>query len=411
MLRPRFEPFTIAVSDLVLADLHDRLANTRWPSEVNDADWDYGTNLAYLQGLCEDWRDEFDWRVQERKLNDFPQFITEIDGQRLHFVHLRGRGPDPLPIVLTHGWPSSFFEFTKLARKLADPTLDGGSLIDSFDVVVPSLPGFGFSGVPVRRLAAARVPDLWVKLMRGLGYERFAAHGGDLGGGVTARLGQYHQESIVGIHVTSIYGSVDGGPPPTTAESQFLLEQQRWDREEGAYAEIQATRPQTLCYGMTDSPVGLAGWLIEKYRAWSDCDGNIESVFTKDELLTSLTIYWATNTISSSFRPYWDARNNPNREPWISIKVPSAIAVFPGDLERPPREFAERWYDVRHWTEMPRGGHFAAFEQPELICSPLIFVSRSATFAEQTRETRRRAHQRSGGVVRRRGSVGCSAAP
>jgi pimeloyl-ACP methyl ester carboxylesterase len=375
------EPFAIDVPERVLEDLHERLARTRWPSEVEHAGWDYGTDLAYLQELCAYWRDEFDWRAQERKLNQLPQFTTEIDGQLLHFVHLRGRGPEPLPIVLTHGWPSSFFEFTKLAPKLADEDLDGSS----FDVVIPSLPGFGFSAIPGHRFASATVPGLWVELMRRLGYERFAAHGGDLGGGITARLAQFHRDSVVGIHVTSVYGDI-GGEPPSAAERAYLLEQERWEREEGAYGAVQSTRPQSLSYGLTDSPAGLAGWLIEKHRSWSDCGGDLESVFTKDELLTNLTIYWATNTIGSSLRPYWDSLNNPQRAPWIPVEAPSAIAVFPGDLDRPPREFAERWYDVRRWTEMPRGGHFAALEQPGLLADDIRAFFRGLR-AESSRNT------------------------
>jgi pimeloyl-ACP methyl ester carboxylesterase len=365
------DPFVIDVPDAILEDLHHRLDRVRWPSEVSGSAWDYGTNLAYLRELCAYWREEFDWREQERKLNALPQFTTTIDGQLLHFVHLRGRGANPLPIVATHGWPSSFYEFSKLAPALADPGLDGASESDAFDVVVPSLPGFGFSGVPSKRFVAPTVPALWVKLMRGLGYERFAAHGGDIGGGVTARLGQYHAESLVGIHVTNVYGDVLPDPPPTPAERRYILDQQRWDRDEGAYSDIQATRPQSLSYGLADSPVGLAGWIIEKYRSWSDCGGDLESVFSKDELLTNLTIYWATNTIASSVRPYWDSRHNPSPPDWTRVEVPTAVAVFPGDLEQPPREFAERWYAVRRWTEMPRGGHFSAFEQPQLLAEDI----------------------------------------
>jgi pimeloyl-ACP methyl ester carboxylesterase len=365
-------PFRIDVPDDTLADLRDRLARTRWPGEVDGAGWDYGTNLAYLRELCDWWRDGFDWRAQERALNQLPQFRATVDGLGIHLVHVRGRGPSPFPLLITHGWPSSFVEFRKLVPLLADPAGHGGSQADAFDLVIPSLPGFGFSDAPRARYAYRRVPELWVRLMRGLGYERFGAHGGDLGGGVTARLGQRHPDAVAGIHVTNVYGSIGAGdPPPTPAERAYLERQRQWDREEGAYGEIQATRPQTLAYGLHDSPAGLAAWIVEKFRAWSDCDGDLERVISKDELLTNLTVYWATGTIASSFLPYWDTRNDPDPRPWLPIGVPCGIAIFPRDLDRPPREFAERSYNVRRWTEMPRGGHFAALEQPELLAADI----------------------------------------
>jgi pimeloyl-ACP methyl ester carboxylesterase len=365
-------PFTIDVPDDTLADLKRRLAHTRWPDEVSGAGWDYGTNLAYLRELCAYWREGFDWRAQERALNQLPQFRATVDGLGIHLVHVRGRGPDPFPLLITHGWPSSFIEFRKLIPLLADPAAHGGSQTDAFDLVIPSLPGFGFSDTPRVRYAYRRVPELWVQLMRGLGYERFGAHGGDLGGGVAARLAQRHPDAVAGIHVTNVYASIGAGdPPPTPAERAYLEQQRRWDREEGAYGEIQATRPQTLAYGLNDSPAGLAAWIVEKYRAWSDCDGDLERVVGKDELLTNLTVYWATGTISSSFQPYWDTRNDPDPRPWLPIGVPCGIAIFPEDLDTPPREFAERSYNVRRWTRMPRGGHFAALEQPQLLAADI----------------------------------------
>jgi len=277
-----------------------------------------------------------------------------------------------MPLVLTHGWPSSFFELTKLIPLLTDPAANGGDPADAFDVVVPSMPGFGFSDRPTERFASARVPNTWVELMRRLGYARFGAHGGDLGGGVTARLGQFFPEALIGIHVTNVYGSIaEEDPPPTEAERCYLEQQRGWERDEGAYEALQQTRPQTLSYGLNDSPAGLAAWIIEKYRAWSDSDGDVESVFSKDDLLTNLTIYWVTETIGSSFRPYWDFRNYPDPIPWVPITVPCGIAVFPRDLGRPPREFAERSYNVHQWTEMPRGGHFAALEEPELLAQDI----------------------------------------
>jgi pimeloyl-ACP methyl ester carboxylesterase len=365
-------PYSIRIPEEVLVDLRQRLARTRWPDEVEDVGWKQGTNLAYLQELCAYWCEEFDWREQERKLNELPHFMTEIDGLGVHFVHVRGRGPEPFPLVITHGWPSSFFEIVKLIPLLTDPAAHGAESADAFDVVVPSMPGYGFSERPRQQFASARVPELWVELMRELGYPRFGAHGGDIGGGVAARLGQRHPATVAGIHVTNVYGSIkEGNRPPSEAERRYLARQARWELEEGAYGELQATRPQTLAFALNDSPVGLAAWIIEKYRAWSDCGGDLEQVFTKDELLTNITIYWATQTAGSSLRPYWDARNNPDRPSWTRVCVPCGIAVFPKDLDVPPREFAERSYDVRHWTEMPRGGHFAAFEQPDLLAADI----------------------------------------
>lgn len=369
---PLVQPFSIQIAERTLDDLRGRLRATRWPDEVPDSGWDYGTNLGYLKELVAYWGDVFDWREQERRLNELPQFRTDIDGSQIHFIHVRGNGPAPFPLVLTHGWPSSFFELTKLLPLLADPAAHGGDPGDAFDVVVPSMPGFGFSSRPTERFVSARVADLWAQLMKRLGYERFGAHGGDIGGGVTARIGQFHPEVVAGIHVTNVYGSIGpDDPPPTAAERRHLEQQARWERDEGAYGELQATRPQTLAYGLNDSPAGLAAWIVEKYRAWSDSDGDVERAFSKDDLLTNITIYWATETIGSSFRPYWDSRNNPNSRPWIPITVPCGIAVFPRDLDHPPREFAERSYNVRRWTEMPRGGHFAALEEPQLLAEDI----------------------------------------
>jgi pimeloyl-ACP methyl ester carboxylesterase len=364
--------FSIQVPDTTIADLHERLERTLWPHEVGGRGWDYGVNASYLKSLIDYWRRDFDWRAQEARLNQLPQFKTEIDGQDIHFVHVQARNPKALPLVLTHGWPSTFFEMSKLIPRLTDPGAQGGDPADAFDVVVPSMPGYGFSSRPTAPFVSAQVPSVWAKLMVRLGYTRFGAHGGDIGGGVTARLGQYHAASVVGIHVTNVYGSIGiGDSPPSAAERAYVLQQEEWERDEGAYEHLQKTRPQTLAYGLNDSPVGLAAWIVEKYRAWSDCGGDIERTFTRDEILTNLMIYWATRTIASSFAPYWDSRHNPDPLPWAPITVPCGIAIFPKDLGRPPREFAERSYNVRRWTEMPRGGHFAAWEEPDLLANDI----------------------------------------
>jgi pimeloyl-ACP methyl ester carboxylesterase len=317
------KPFQVNVDDVVLEDLMERLARTRWPDEVLSAGWDYGTNLVYLQELVEYWRTAFDWKKQERLINALPQYQAEIDGLNIHFVYLKGVGPSPLPLIITHGWPSSFVEMYPIIEPLADPARHGGDPADAFDVIVPSLPGFGFSGRPVQR-GPAHADRLWRKLMTEvLGYKRFVAYGGDVGARVTSALGRFHGDVVSGIHI----GSVDlEWPEPlpadtdlTPAERDYLVRARRWEREEGAYGEMQATRPQTLAYGLNDSPVGLAAWIVEKFRAWSDCGGDIESCFTKDELLTNITIYWLTQTIGSSMRRYFEARHNPRCHcAWVS---------------------------------------------------------------------------------------------
>jgi pimeloyl-ACP methyl ester carboxylesterase len=361
-------PFTIDVDETILVDLRSRLAATRWTDEVVAAGWDYGTSLGYLKDLCAYWLEEFDWRAQEAKLNAFDHYLGEVDGQQLHFIHARSTRSDALPLVATHGWPSTFFELLNLVPRLTDGV--GGE--PTFNLVIPSMPGYGFSAPPRDRYVSARVPELWRALMEGLGYSTFYAHGGDIGGGVTARLGQRHADAVLGIHVTNVYGSIgDDDPPPTESEHRYLAKQAQWLSEDWAYGVIQGHRPQTLGYGLNDSPAGLAAWIVEKYRAWSDCGGNLESVFGKDELLTNITLYWVTETISSSFRPYWDANHNPDPFPWVPIDVPTAVATFPADIAHPPREFAERSYNVQQWTEMPAGGHFAALEQPDLLASDI----------------------------------------
>lgn len=362
------QPFEIAIPGEQLDDLQRRLESARWPDEVESPDWDYGTPVAYLKELCRYWREQFDWRAAERRLNELDHYTTTIDDQLVHFVYAKAERDDAIPLIATHGWPSTFFELLKLIPRLTAASDDG----PVFDLVIPSIPGYGFSGHPRERYLSARVPEIWRKLMNGLGYERFAAHGGDIGGGITARLGARHSDAVAAIHVTNIYGSIEvGAPPPSEAEKRYLTEQQEWLKDGWAYGIIQGSRPQTLGYGLNDSPVGLAAWIIEKYRAWSDCGGDVESVFSKDELLTNISIYWFTQTITSSFRPYFDTTHNPSPPPWLPIPVPTAVAVFPADIARPPREFAERSYNVVQWTEMPRGGHFAALEQPDLLAADI----------------------------------------
>ena len=371
-------PFEVRVDDEVLDDLRQRLDSTRWPDEIPGSGWDYGSNLDYLMELVEYWRTGFDWRVQEKLLNSYNHFKTEVDGLDVHFLREDGKGPNPMPLVITHGWPSCFFEMYKIVPLLSDPGSHGGDPADAFDVIAPSLPGFGFSDLSTQRgMEIQRVADMWAKLMTAnLGYSRFAAQGGDIGAGVTSRLGYSHPESMVGIHLTSITRPTpylgQGSRELTEAEQALIDQRERWQQDEGGYTHIQGTKPQTLSYGLNDSPAGLAAWIVEKYRTWSDCGGNVEARFTKDELLTIVTIYWVTQTISSSTRMYYENQ----RKLWVMgrdelVRVPSGMALFPQEISRPPREWAERSYNVCRWTEMPRGGHFAALEEPELLAEDI----------------------------------------
>ncbi|GHO79006.1 multidrug MFS transporter [Ktedonobacter sp. SOSP1-85] len=370
------QTFKIAIPQAVLDDLQERLARTRWPDEVEGAGWDYGTNLAYLKELVDYWRNEYDWRAHEAKLNSFAQFRTEIDGLGIHFIHERGKGPNPIPLLLTHGWPDSFYRFHKIIPLLTDPASHGGDPADAFDVIVPSLPGFGFSDRPRKSgMTKAQTAELWASLMKSvLGYNQYMAAGGDFGSGITQTLALAHPEAVAGIHVTDLgfYNLHTDQQELTPAEKQYLGAQQGWFFREGAYGMIQGTKPQTLAYGLNDSPVGLAGWIVEKFRAWSDCDGNVEHSFSKDELLTNIMIYWVTQTINSSFAYYRDM-NTPALQPGQHIEVPAAFARFPRDIPgvNPPRELAERHLRIQHWTQMPRGGHFAALEEPELLAEDL----------------------------------------
>jgi microsomal epoxide hydrolase len=370
----RIEPFAIRVPDAVLDDLRERLARTRWPDQIPGSGWDYGTDLAYLKELCAYWRDGFDWRAQEARLNRFDHFRTEIDGQPLHFVHQRSRAPDALPLVITHGWPGSIAEFTKIVGPLSDPAAHGGDPRDAFHVVCPSIPGYGFSG-PTRTPGwdIERVAKALAALMARLGYARYGAQGGDWGAVATTYLGILDPAHVAGIHLNMVIA----GPPPgeadpmqgvTPEERQALAAMGEFQKHETGYQQIQGTRPQTLGYGLNDSPAGLAAWIVEKFRAWSDCGGDVESRFTKDELLTNLTIYWATQTINSSIRLYcetirggrWGFTNS-------RVAVPTGCAIFPKEVMRPPRRWAEAQYDVRRWTPMRAGGHFAALEEPEAL--------------------------------------------
>lgn len=375
------QPFTITVPQATLDDLHGRLARTRWPDRVEGAGWEYGTNLDYLKELTDYWQHTFDWRAQEARLNQFAQFKTNIDGHSIHFIYERGKGPNPLPIILTHGWPDSFYRMHKIIPMLTDPEHFGGNAADSFDVIVPSIPGFGFSD-PVRKpgWTVKQTAQLWANLMEDvLGYQRYAAAGGDGGSPISQLLALNHPSSVIGIHLTDIGFQATMNLNPShlsPVEQEYLLAMQQRFFQEGGYVMIQSTKPQTLAYGLSDSPVGLAAWVIEKFYGWSDIDDDLEREYTKDELLTNIMIYWVTQTINPSIRSYYEESHAPSLTAGQRVEVPVAMALFPKDTP-PPRALAERTLRIERWTEMPRGGHFPALEVPELYALDLQAFFRS----------------------------------
>ena len=368
--------FHVDVDDALIDDLKYRLKHSRWPSQIEGFSWERGTDQSYLQLIVSYWHDHFDWRKQESELNRFSHFQCTIDGIDIHFIHEQGKGRNPLPIILTHGWPDSFLRYQKIIPLLTDPARYGGNPEDSFDVIIPSLPGFGFSGRPtIEGINNSKVSDLWVKLMtEELGYKKFAAGGGDIGSGVTRYLAASHPELLVGIHVTDIgiirnILTVQDDAVLSDEERQYKANAQRWIAQEGGYMALQATKPQTLAYGLSDSPVGLAAWIIEKFRAWSDCNGELTKRFSNDELLTNIMIYWITNTISSSAGIYYE---NTHSLPALGkIEVPTGVALFPADILLPPKKWAEQNLNISRWTTMPRGGHFTAMEEPELLADDI----------------------------------------
>jgi pimeloyl-ACP methyl ester carboxylesterase len=371
------EGFSIPFSQTAVDDLRDRLERTRWPDEIPGANWEYGVDLSFLQQICAYWRDRFDWKTQIERFSAFDHYRYSSETIGIHFIHERGKGPAPIPLILTHGWPGSFLEMLRIIPMLTDPASYGGSSADAFDVVVPSLPGYGFSDrSSAPGMNVFRVAELWTSLMNELGYKRFGAQGGDLGAGVSTALGLCHHDKILGLHLNFIPGSyrpfLDADTKITSAEEEFFKVISQWADERGAYSHVQRTRPQTPAYGLNDSPVGLAAWILEKFREWSDCDGDVYRRFTPDELLTNVTLYWMTQTIHSSFRMYFEGRKAPLQfGEGEFVHAPTAIAHFPRELPFPPRVWIERGYNVQHWTEMPSGGHFAAAEEPELLADDL----------------------------------------
>ena len=361
------ERFEIRVDDAVLDDLRDRLTRTRIPDQIPGTAWEYGMPLDYLRELVDYWRDDYDWRAQEARLNAFEQFRTTIDGQSIHFIHARSPHADALPLLLTHGWPGSIVEFLEVIPRLTNPEAHGGNATDAFHVIAPSLPGYGFSE-PTRSTGwdVARVTRAFVELMRRVGYDRYGAQGGDWGAQVTTRVGAYDPEHCVAIHVNMPITEPPKEQVPLSDDDKAgLAALQEFRQEESGYALEQSTKPQTLGVGLNDSPAGLLAWIVEKFRTWSDCEGHPENAFTRDDLLTNVMTYWVTQTITSSARLYWERQHSAERPDYVA--VPTGVARFPKEPLRFPRPWVERSYNVTHWTEMPRGGHFAAMEQPELF--------------------------------------------
>lgn len=374
------EPFCIDVPDSALDDLHHRLQHTRLPEPLADQGWSEGMDMDVLRELLAYWSTSFDWRAREAELNRLPQFVARIGEQRIHFVHQRGVGPDPMPLVLTHGWPGSFIEMQRIIPLLTDPASHGGDPADAFDVVVPSLPGYTFSA-PFSQtgMGPYEIAGLWQQLMAGLGYERFAAQGGDIGAGVSTWLGVRFPERLTGIHLNYIPGSYrpplgEIEPPQTEEEKAFLQRAAAFGDAEGAYAHLQRTKPQSLAVGLNDSPAGLLAWMGEKILSWCDTRPAID----RDWLLTNVTLYWLTNCIGSSFRQYVEGSRRPLQfDSKQRLKPPVGVALFPKELPMPPRSWVERCCNVERWTLMPRGGHFAALEQPELLTQDIRAFFRS----------------------------------
>ncbi len=349
-------PFRIAVPDDELTDLRERLNRTRWPERECVADWSQGVPLDYTRELAGYWANEYDWRAREARLNSFDQFVTEIDGLDIHFIHQRSANPDALPLLITHGWPGSIVEFAKVIRPLSR----------DFHLVCPTLPGFGFSGKPTSSgWTVERIALAWDTLMKRLGYDRYGAQGGDWGAAVTTQVGR-NGLGCIGIHLNMPIAASPGDlSNPSPEEWEALAAQKHYQRWEAGYSKQQATRPQTLGYGLADSPVGQLAWIVEKLYAWSDCGGHPENAFSRDEMLDDVMMYWATNSGASSARLYWESFTAFGGGG--KVRIPTGVARFPKEIVKPARTWCEAAYTITHWTEMPRGGHFAAFEQPELF--------------------------------------------
>ena len=373
-------PFEVHVPEAALDDLKRRLANTRWPNKEPVADWSQGVPLAKARALVEYWHTHYDWRRVERSLNALPQFRTELDGLGIHFIHVRSKHPNALPVILTHGWPGSVIEFLQVIGPLVDPTAHGGEPHDAFHVVVPSLPGFGFSDKPTEpgwRLP--RIAKAWGVLMQRLGYDRYVAQGGDWGAGVTSWMAKQQPSGLAAIHLNLPILFPPPPPPPGgyTAEEQASLSQlERYSTDASGYASIQGTRPQTLGYALADSPVGQAMWIYEKFQGWTDNKGDPEESISVDRMLDDITLYWFTNTAASSARLYYESFGKDSVR--MPLELPVGVSVFKAELFRPPKVWGDRTYSrLFYWNEVPKGGHFAAFEQPALFTEELRNAFRS----------------------------------
>ena len=379
-------PFQYRVPDEALADLRRRLAHTRLPDAPPGTPWELGTEVDYLAGLIAYWREEFDWRQQEAHLNTFAQFRLQLDDVDVHAIRVEGRGPNPVPLLLCHGWPGSVLEFLDLIPRLTDPAAFGLDPAISFTVIAPSLPGYGLSFQPGQaRFGIEEIADRLAEVMKAFGHGRFFVQGGDWGSFIASRIAMSYPDNVAGIHLNMmpIRRDVALGSK-TDEELAHLARLTAWSKEEAGYVSIQGTKPQTLAFGLMDSPAGLAAWLVEKFRTWSDCDGSIENAISRDHLLANIAYYWFTGSIGSSFYPYYARLKRgwplPAKDP---IDVPTGYAEFPGEINRPPRSLAEKVFsDIRQWTVMPKGGHFAALEQPELLAGDIrSFVARLRTAA------------------------------
>lgn len=373
-------PFRVEVPDADLDDLRDRLARTRWPDELPGAGWRHGIPLGYLRELADYWRTTYDWRTHETRLNELPQFTTTIDGTNIHFLHVRSPEPDAVPLIATHGWPGSVVEFLDVVGPLTDPGAHGRDPADAFHLVCPSLPGFGFSG-PITEPGwhVQRVADAWRELMDRLGYQRYLAHGGDWGSFVSRELGRRDADHVAGVHVTMLLVNPpeSGGAPPRDEEQATFARIEEFVREETGYGFIQATKPQTLAYGLTDSPVGQLAWIAEKFKGWTDSSQRPEEAVDRDHLLTNVSLYWLTATAGSSARLYYEAMHAG--QGWGAVtgvgSTPTAVALFPADSPS-VRRLAEQTEHIVRWTEFDRGGHFPAMEQPDLLVDDLRAFAR-----------------------------------
>ncbi len=360
------QPYKIHVSDEILGDLHERLKRTRWPEKELVEDWSQGIPLGYVQEMCDYWLHTYNWRQRETELNRFDQFVTTIDECDIHFIHQRSPHEQATPLILSHGWPGSIVEFQKVIAPLSDPTNHGGSAEDAFHVVCPSLPGYGLSGKPPAvGWGVEKMADVFAELMIGLGYEHFGAQGGDWGSAITTALGGRHPENCIGIHLNMVSSRPQIEGEPTDEEKAALDSADYYRKWDSGYSTQQRTRPQTLGYGLSDSPAGQLAWIVEKFWSWTDNQGVPDDALNRDEMLDNVMLYWVSNTAASSARLYWESFGS-FRQP--QVEVPTGVAHFPKEIFSPVRSWAESTYtDIRQWTKMPKGGHFAAFEQPDLF--------------------------------------------